>query len=218
MLKTTMLAAFAAISMCAMAQNYGQENSRSSIDATGKSHYEIKREVLKQDQYLTAGDAYDFETMLERMPVNAEHALISALFCARRQAVLIQDQKIASMFPVDAMIVNDAPGMDHTAIMAQETETSFRPMKMMMESSHPRFMDYDTAFQILCTDLNSTERTQLGKWWDGYNVTLTSKGMDDTNTHAKDIICQLLKNDARRADDIIYPSLYMHHVYMVNSK
>jgi hypothetical protein len=213
-----MLAAFAAVSMCAMAQNYGQENSRSSIDATGKSHYDIKQEVLKQDQYLMPGDAYDFEVMLERMPVNAEHALINALFSARRQAVLIHDQTISAMFPVDAMIVSDAPGMDHSAIMAQETETSFRPMRMMMEHSKPRFMDYDTAFSILCTDLNSTERTELGKWWDGYNITLTAWNMDNTNTHAKDIVCQLLKNDAKRADDVIYPSLYMHHVYMVDSK
>ena len=218
MLKTTMLAAFAAISMCAMAQNYGQENGRSSIDATGKSWYEIKREVVKQDQYLSAGDAYDFEVMLERMPGNAVKALVSALFSAKRQSVLIHDQTVAAMFPVDAMVVSDVPGADRAAIMAQETETSIRPMRMIMQENRPRFLDHDTAFEILCTDLNATERTELGKWWDGFDLKLSSRDMDITNTHAKDIICELLKNDIRRADDVIYPSLYMHHMYKVDDK
>jgi hypothetical protein len=194
MLKLTLLAAFAAVSVCAIAQDRYDEDSKIAIDANGKSHYDIKREVCRQEEYLSGGDAYTFEAMLNRMQGNTEDALISGLFAAHRQAVLIKDQIIASRFP-DSSVGDQA-------VLAQETDSSMRPMRMVMdEPRHHRDMNYGTAFDILTADLNSTQTTWLAQWW------------DDATDREKDIVVRLLKLDASKADDPIYASVYTNVKY-----
>jgi len=205
MLKTMMLGAFVAVSVCALAQDGWRDDDRSAIDSNGKSRYEIAREVCKMDQYLSGSGSYDFEMMLNRMRGNTEDALISGLFSAHRQAVLVRDQIVASKCPAadDTMIVI-VPGADHTAVLAEETEGSMRPMRMVMQGSRPMDIDYDTAWEIVTANLNDTQTTQLARWWD-----------NPENDHGKDLVCELLKIDARRADDPVYVSLYTHHMYPI---
>ena len=201
MFKTTMLAAFVAVSVSAMAQNSWRDDSKESIDSTGKSQYDIKCEVLKQDQYLSAGDAMTFELMLDRMPGNAEKALCSGLFCAHRQAVLVRHQIIASMLPTDSGYASY-----DQSVMAQETDNSMRPMRMVMQPDHTRDIDYESAFDILTADLGDTETTQLMHWWDG------------ANDRQRDIVVRLLKIDAKKADDPIYKSRYINNLdWVVNT-
>jgi hypothetical protein len=213
MFKYTMLAAMAAVTTCAMAQDrWWYDNNRSWVDANGKTHWDIKKAILHEDQYLSGGDQYTFEAMLNRMDGNTEDALISGLFAAQRQAVLVRDQIIASRFPSDTDIVAQTTGND-TVILAEETEISMRPMRMVMVEHTNRDIDYDTAFDILCTDLNATQRNYLARWWDDTSSTRDNNWDACTNERQKDIIVRLLKIDARRADEPIYPSLYMHTKY-----
>jgi hypothetical protein len=199
MFKNMMLGAFVAIAACAGAQDkwWGDE-TRTGVDATGKTHSDILHSVCRQDQYLSGGDAYDFETMLYRLPSTIEDALVSGLFAAHRQSVLVRDEIIAARFNTDTDVLAMTTGGDQV-ILAQETENSMRPMRMVMREDPSRDINYDRAFDILTTDLNNTQETQLGRWW-----------FNNANEHDKDIIVRLLKIDARRADDPIYPSLYMH--------
>lgn len=202
MLKTTMLAAFAAISVCAMAQDFDRDDSRSGIMASGKNHSDIVREVWKQTDNLPGGDVYLFANMMDRMPANTQDALISGLFAARRQAVVVRDQIIATRFADNSDVVALATNSDHAGIMAEENEDSIRPMRMVMQGHRPVDIDYDTALDILTVDLNPTQKALVGDWWN-----------DDQNELQKDVIVKLLKIDARKADEPIYPSLYVHHVY-----
>lgn len=197
-----------------MAQDrWWNDDSRAAVDAAGKSRYAIKQSVLRQDQYLGGGDAYAFEAGLNRMDGNTEDALISGLFAAHRQSVLLRDQIIASRFPADSDVVAATTGND-SGILTEETETSMRPMRMVMVDHHSRDIDYNTAFDILTADLNQTQKTFLSKWWyESDSSRLGEFDSEATNERMKDIVCKLLELNAKRADDPIYPSLYTHHTY-----
>jgi len=215
MFKKMMLVAMAAVTACALAQDgRWEEQNRTEVGASGKSQWDIKCAVLRQDQYLTGGDAYTFEAGLNRMDGNVENALISGLFAAHRQSVLLRDQIIASQFPSDTDILAATTGND-SSILAEETETSMRPMRMVMVEHKHRDIDYETAWNILSADLNETQKTLLAKWWDDTDSTRLAEFDSDRTVRMKDIICRLLELDAKRADDPIYPSLYIHHTYAV---
>jgi hypothetical protein len=195
-----MLVAFAVVSAAAMAQDFDRHGKWAELDSNGKSKYDLKREVCWQAEDLSGGDKYDFEVMLERMNPNIEDAMISGLFCARRQAVIVRHQAVVAVVQsMDAMAdANMAP--DASAVIAEENDGSMRPMRMKMQPNTGRDIDYDTAFDILTSDLNSSQSAELSRWWD-----------NDKNMRQKDVVVRMLKNDAKMADEPIYASFYTRH-------
>ena len=210
MLKTMLLTALAAVSVSAIAQDNHREDGRYSIDATGKSQRDIKREVCRQAEYLSAGDQYDFNQMLDRLPATVENTIVSGLFAAHRQSVIIHSQMVMVMMPNDAVVM-DSVKSDDQVILAQESEESMRPMRMIMQ--HPRYrdIDYDTALEILGSKLNETEKTQLDAWWNSD----TMESDRDVNERQKDIIVRLLKINAAKADEVVYMSCCMTHKHFM---
>ena len=194
MFKSMLVAALAAVSMCTFAhaaqgQNDWRTKDWGAIDTAGKSQYDLRKAVVDQDEYLQGGDKYYFEAMLNRMTANNENALIDGLFDARRQAVIIRRNVIASMFPEESQYAMVSP------------DDSMRPMRMVIEAPKPHDVDYDTALDILTANLNATQSTQLCDWW------------ATADERAKDVCVKMLKIDAERCSGPIYPSLYTHLTY-----
>ncbi len=206
MFKSTLLAALAAISVSVIAQTL-PEDRRECIDANGKDYSQIKREVWKQVAYLSGGDQFTFTEMMDRMPGNTEHDLVQGLFCAHRQAVLIRDQIIASRFPENAEISAEVTTPDQV-ILAEESDNTLRPLRMVMQPTGAMpDIDSNLAFDILATDLNTTQRSDLATWWD-----------DPKNELGQDIVVRLLKLDASKAQDPIYASCYIDNLQWVTNQ
>lgn len=205
MFKTTLLAALAAITVSALAQTM-PEDRRECIDGNGKTYTDKKREVIKQVEYLSGADQYTFWVMMDRMPYNTEVAVVDGLFCAHRQAVLIRDQIIASRFPENTDIAAQTTTLDQS-ILAEESDNSMRPLRMVMQpsGSYPD-IDTNTAFDILASDLNDTQRTQLAKWWD-----------DPTQEQEVDVVVRIINLQASKANDPIYASCYFNNLDWVTS-
>ena len=192
MFKTMMLAAMAVVSMSAFAQDH-RWHDRDSFDVAdaGKTQYGMERFVRWQCNDLMGPDDYTFEAMLNRMPANEENALIKGIFCAHREAVREREHIITMRFPNSTEVELSTNSND---------EISNRPMRMVMESTGPRDIDYRTALDILTSSVNATEGTWIEDWW------------GDATDQQKDCVVRLLKKSAHKADEPIYESLYINNL------
>jgi len=204
MLKTLMLAAFAAVAMAATAQDYSYgrgpyDQDKFYTDTATPTMWDMHKAVIRQDCELQGADKYAFETLLNRLPANTENALVKGLWSARKQSVQVYDAMCAAAIPVD----NSGFPTTTDVIASVNTDDSARPMKMIMQAPRPHDIDYNTALDILCSNLNATEATQVTDWFNG------------ANDREKDVVIKLLKHDAMKADDPIYASCLVHRTYDV---
>jgi len=215
MLKQISIAALAAVSMCAFAQN----SSTWSDDGMNKNDYNMRKHVeWRGNGCLSGGDRYELAEMLDRAPMSVEHCLLLALTGAHKQAVMINDKMLAVRFPADstttmATTVNNN-GTTTTTTTTTDTwsassmdwsgeEAGSRPMRLIMTNAKkPKDIDYDETRDILLANLNDTDAAIIADWW-----------RTKANERQRDIIVRLLKDDARMADQIYYPSVYMHRTY-----
>jgi len=226
MLKKITLAALATVSMSAFAGPNHQYQSSSNgwhnsqdIDAVDKPLYDQRKAVeWRADQCLSGSDRFDLTNLLNRAPMSVEQALVTGLCKEHRQAVMINDQMLAYRFPSETTVATttstdgtstttvttyDTTPKDWTAMDWSGQDASFRPMRLIMtKSDKPKEISYTQALGILTANLGDTSTAVLTSWWN-----------EKATEQEKDVIVRLLEDDASMADQIYYPSVYMHRSY-----
>lgn len=201
------------------------------FDPNGKSLWTVEKHVERYaDKYLNAGDAYRISDTLSRVPLEIESALVFGLADAHLEAVNIEDRMLAMRFPQDSTTTittsNTGSGTTTTTTtttnMASNIDWSSdapgsRAMRMVMTSERkPKDIDYNEAIDILCSRISDSQAAVLRDWWysgqddDNIERSVTVQGATEAQ---KDAIVRLLKVDASMADDVYYPSVYMHRTY-----
>lgn len=223
MFKKLSLAAIAMMSVAAMAQTTTTTTTWSN-DSTSWSNKEViddslpisdkRQAVIKRARMaLSGGDAYEFTSMLDRVPTSVDLAIVEGLFDTHRQAIMIQEQRLMSMYPTYTSMYTTSTtnSMGYTTTTTTTTTTSNdtwamssgRPLRMVMESeSKPKDVDYLHAISILTDGLNETQKGVLSNWW-SYRA----------SERQKDVLVKMVENSASYADHVYYPSVYTRRTW-----
>lgn len=159
MLKKLTIAAMAAVSMIAVAQEPGK---------AAMAPRSMWHEVMDYATGLNAGDQWELASWLNRMPSQYELTVVEALANTHRSAWTISDSKHAMRFQRDEMV--DKRGNDRSGKWGywenwSMSEENMRPMRMVMERVHPRVITYDETLDILQSGLNGEDRSKLFNIW-----------------------------------------------------
>jgi molybdopterin-guanine dinucleotide biosynthesis protein len=225
MFKKITLAAVAMMSVAAMAQTTTTTTWTSTDTSWSKKEViddslpisDKRMEVIKRARkVLSGGDAYEFTSLLDRAPTSVDLAIVEGLFDTHREAIMIQEQRLMTMYPTYTSMytTSSTDSMGNTTTTTTTTTSSDswamssgRPLRMVMESSaKPKDIDYLNALSILSEGLSETQKGVLANWW-SYRA----------SERQKDVLVKLVEDSAGYADHTYYPSVYTRRTWTTTS-
>jgi hypothetical protein len=208
MFKKISLAALAAVSMVATAQNPDNDMNVSPGSPLSYDHaLRIVNRQMRED--LRPADAWQIQNVIDYGPSNITDALVQSLARSDLEARAMAPDYVM-YFPNQTAVSTTSvtSGSGGTTVTTTTTTTSLgdweanaRPLRMLMSSHRSREMHLDDARDIILSNIpNYSQRTAFADWWDGWDAVSASTNEKIAITHA-------VKDDAQFADEVAYAPL-----------